>query len=267
MLTIILAAGQGTRLRPFTNHQPKCMVPLANKPLLHWQFETLRQCNIDSNIIVVGGYQIENLIAANAKILLNPDYEHTNMVATLFCAREYMKAGMDLLISYGDIVFEPKVLQAVLCSDAPVSIAADKNWRRLWKLRMEDPLTDAETFQMDAENRVIELGKKPNSYDQIKAQYIGLIRIRKDYITRLLNVYDEMDRTALFDGKDFNNMYMTSFLQHLINLNWDVRACLIQNGWLEIDTVEDKNLYEKMVIQGELKSYCDLDRIAATTAV
>ena len=34
-------------------------------------------------------------------------------------------------------------------------------------------------------------------------------------------------------------MYMTSFLQHLIDSGWDVRAAFIENGWLEIDAPED----------------------------
>lgn len=42
MRAIILAAGQGTRLRPYTNDRPKCMVELLGKPLLHRQLEVLR---------------------------------------------------------------------------------------------------------------------------------------------------------------------------------------------------------------------------------
>ena len=45
-----------------------------------------------------------------------------------------------------------------------------------------------------------------------------------------------MNREALYDGQSFNNMYMTSFLQYLIDCGTDIRAAFIHNGWLEVDT-------------------------------
>jgi len=261
MRTVILAAGQGTRLRPFTDEVPKCMVPLAGKPLLHWQLDSMAQCGVINNILIMGGYKANRLDAKHAAITINPRYMQTNMLGTLFCAREHMTAGEDLLISYGDIIFEPGVLQAVLNSSAEVSIAADRKWRQLWELRMDDPLSDAETFRMTETKQIIELGKKPKSYDEVQAQYIGLIRIRGDRVTQFINAYDNLDKTKLYDEKDFDNMYMTSFIQYLIDNAWDVKACLIDGGWLEVDTVDDKNRYEHMLSQGALDLYCDLNKL------
>lgn len=48
-----------------------------------------------------------------------------------------------------------------------------------------------------------------------------------------------MDRGAVYDGKDFDNMYMTSFLQYLIDGGWEVRAAFIENGWAEVDCEAD----------------------------
>ena len=50
MRAIILAAGEGTRLQPYTNNKPKCMVNLAGKPLLHRQIEVLRSINLEKSI-------------------------------------------------------------------------------------------------------------------------------------------------------------------------------------------------------------------------
>ena len=48
-----------------------------------------------------------------------------------------------------------------------------------------------------------------------------------------------MDKNILYDGRDYDNMQMTSFLQTLINFGWDVRATFIENGWAEIDCLSD----------------------------
>lgn len=258
MRTIILAAGQGTRLRPYTDEKPKCMVELAGEPLMHRQMNAMAKCGVIDNIAIVGGYRIDGLDPQNAEIHKNPRYDTTNMVSTLFCAQSFMEPGEDLLISYGDIVYEPKVLQAVLDCDAPVCVAADQEWERLWRVRMDDPLSDAETFIMDSDGYVQELGKKPDSYDQAQAQYMGLLKIRGDHVAKLLEVYENLDRNAVFDGKDFDNMYLTSLVQHLIDIGWSVKACLIENGWLEVDTAEELDTYAAMAEDGTLANYCKL---------
>lgn len=51
MRALILAAGLGTRLKPFTEHHPKALLPLAGKTLIEYQVEKLHQSGI-SDIIV-----------------------------------------------------------------------------------------------------------------------------------------------------------------------------------------------------------------------
>lgn len=262
MQTIILAAGQGTRLRPYTNDKPKCMVSLAGQPLLHHQLDAMAACGVTSNITLVGGYLCDRLNAPGTRLAINPRYAETNMVHTLFCARQAMVPGEDLLISYGDIVYEPRVLQAVLDCTAPVALAADREWQRLWRLRMDEPLDDAETFIMNERQEVRSLGKKPQSYDEVQAQYMGLFRIRGDQVGAMMEAFDALDPQGTYDGKDLDNMYMTSFVQHLIDLGWPVQACLVDNGWLEVDTADELEAYEAMAKSGELNSYCQLSSAA-----
>jgi L-glutamine-phosphate cytidylyltransferase len=258
MKAFILAAGQGTRLRPYTNNCPKCMVPLAGKPMLNRQIDVLRRVGIE-DITVIGGYEAEKLEASGVSLVVNPRYHQTNMVATLFCAADEMQSGEDLLITYGDIVFEDRVLEAVVDCDAEIGLGADREWIRLWRVRMDDPLSDAETFKMTDGNRIIELGKQPQSYDDAQAQYMGLIRVRGDRVMAFKAAYESMERNVKYDGKDFDNMYMTSFLQYLIDNNWDIRACLVNNGWIEVDTTHDLEVYEEMAWLGSLDAICRLD--------
>lgn len=258
MRAVILAAGQGSRLRPFTDDRPKGMVKLAGRPLLHRQIEVLREAGVD-DIVLVSGYRGDQLQMPGVRVLENPRYAETNMVTTLFCAEQALReSGDDVLISYADIVYEPRVLRSVLDCRAPLCVAVDREWRAFWQLRMDDPLSDAETLRLDDGDRITELGRKPDGYDDIQGQYMGLMKLRGDHIDQFCDTWHLMDRKARYDGKDFDNMYLTSYLQHLIDGGWDVRAAFTDNGWLEVDTVEDLARYESMQQDGTLRPFIRL---------
>ena len=116
------------------------------------------------------------------------------------------------------------------------------------------PLIDAETLKYGDDGRLVEIGKKPISLDEIEGQYTGLIKISNRKIGDLLAFYDNLNQQAIYDGKTFDQMYMTSFLQLLIDANWQIVASRVNHGWLEIDTVDDLRLYEKMYADGRLDS-------------
>ncbi len=256
---IILAAGQGTRLRPLTDDKPKALVKLAGRPLIDYQLQTMSACGI-TDIHIAGGYRADVLQRLGLPTTINPRFASTNMVASLLCAREFITSDEDLLISYGDIVYEPQNLQAVMASPAEIALMIDLDWRALWTLRQEDPLQDAETLVMDAEHNVLELGKKPDGYERIQGQYTGLIKVRGDKCVDLVAFYDGLDQAAEYDGGGFDNMYMTSFLQLLIDAGWDTKAVTVHGGWLEVDSVDDLQTYEQLRVNGELDRFCQLPR-------
>ncbi|MBU1659459.1 nucleotidyltransferase family protein [bacterium] len=51
MRALLLAAGEGTRLRPLTLRTPKCLVPIKGKPLLHYWLENLSGAGVDEFLI------------------------------------------------------------------------------------------------------------------------------------------------------------------------------------------------------------------------
>ena len=251
---IILAAGQGTRLRPLTDDKPKCLVPLAGRSLLERQVSVLRGCGI-TDIVVATGYRADQIEALGLTTVHNPEFESTNMVESLFVARSFLEEPGDLIIAYGDIVYQEDNLQALLAHEDEIALMIDLQWRKLWALRLENPLEDAETLIMDEDGYVTELGKKPESYERIHGQYTGLIKIRGDKLVELLAFYDGLDRDAKYDGKDFKNMYMTSFLQLLIDGGWKAKASTVENGWLEVDSVEDLACYEALAKEEKLDEF------------
>ena len=57
MKAILLAGGKGTRLRPLTVHTPKPIVPIFNRPFLHYQIDLLRQVPEIDEVILSLNYQ------------------------------------------------------------------------------------------------------------------------------------------------------------------------------------------------------------------
>jgi choline kinase len=250
---LILAAGQGTRLRPITNDRPKCLVPLMGKTLLERQVETLESMGV-KDIHIATGYRADQIEALGFKTSLNTRYAETNMVESLFAAIDFINdCNEDLILAYGDIIYDETNLKTLLSCDEDVALMIDEDWEKLWSLRLENPLDDAETLVMDEHGFITELGKKPESYERIQGQYTGLIKIKANRIAGFVDFYNSLDRSKSYEGNDFDNMYMTSFIQLMIDSNWKVKAAIVKNGWLEIDSVEDLQTYEKLEQNGKLK--------------
>lgn len=254
--TVILAAGEGTRLRPLTDHLPKTLVPLGGMPLLTRQMSVLRSSGI-TDISIVVGYCAEALESCGARLFRNPRYATTNMVASLHSAKPLFDGADDVVVAYGDIVYEPRVLARLLATDAPIAVVVDLGWQRLWELRMDDPLIDAETMKLDAAGHIVELGRKPRSLADIQGQYIGLFKVRRAFAPEFFTRYERLPDDALFEGRPRDKMYMTSYLQHHIDHGVPVLAATVTNGWVEVDSVQDLDRYERALAQGDLAPLYD----------
>jgi len=239
---IVLAAGQGTRLRPYTNDKPKCLVEVEGKAILDYQLEACERLGIDERIIVTG-YKQDKIVRKNLKKVSNTRYLDTNMVHSLFCAEELFDD--DIIISYGDIIYSDCILQKLIECESDFSVVVDQNWHELWSLRMENPEDDIESMKIK-DDLIVELGRKVSNLKEVEGQYIGLIKIRKSFLPLLMSFYKSLDRNGDYDGNDFDNMYLTSFIQLVINEFNNVSPVLIQGKWAEVDSVEDLNAYSNI---------------------
>ena len=145
-----------------------------------------------------------------------------------------------------------KNLEKILKTNGDITVMVDDGWLDLWSVRNEDPLNDAETLKYGDNGQIIELGRKPQSLSDIEGQYTGLIKIPYHKIDDFISFYDQLDRSLLYEGRTFKQMYMTTFLQLLIDDGWMIMPAHVNHGWLEVDTVEDLKLYEKLSLEGKL---------------
>lgn len=258
MKVIILAAGQGSRLRPLTDHCPKCMVEVNGRSIIERQLTTMHKCGIeDSDITVIAGYRNdvlkEKFSGTSIHFIVNEEYESTNMVCSLMCARKLTEQEEDILISYGDIIYGEEVLRKILDTQDEMSVVVDDGWYEYWQERCENPLDDAETLMFDENDFLTEIGQKTDDLNKVQSQYIGLMRFRGRGLQALLQLSAEAKRRTE-NGKmlwrterTYAKMYMTDLLQGLIDENHRLKAVHIQRGWFEIDDCEDLKVVEQKI--------------------
>ena len=261
MKSIILAAGQGTRLRPVTNDIPKSMVKLFGESILSRQIKTLHSCNID-DISIVRGYKKNKIVFPNVTYFDNEKFSSTNMVESLFCAQS--KISDSIIVSYGDIVYEKNVLEKLLESEDSISIVIDKNWSEYWAERFSDPLLDVESLTLKPDGTITSIGQKVSELDAIQGQYIGLMKFSKDGTEIIKDFYkhckneSKKGKNILNPNLPFEKSYLTDFLQGLIDHGYSLKSVPIENGWLEIDTLGDLKLYENMYTSKKLSKFYEV---------
>jgi choline kinase len=240
---IIVAAGQGTRLRPLTDDRPKAMVSLHGRPLLEWNLSAAREAGA-RRIVVVGGYKREAITGSGFELRVNEDFATTNMLYTLLCAEDAFGDGFALL--YGDCVYEPDVVASLLRTPFDFSLLVDTDWEAYWRARCEDPLADAETLKLAPGDVVTEIGKKPRSLAEIEAQFCGLVGFQREGVAQLRALRDDAVLDMLSGcPRPWRTMYTTDALQALIERGFAPRAHRIHGGWLEIDNLDDYAVAER----------------------
>lgn len=235
---IILAAGEGKRLRPYTDDRPKCLVEVGGRGLLEYQLSILRSEDVNQ-IILVGGYRSSALEQiADTQLVINQDYASSNMIWSLICAEEQFDGGA--VISYGDIVYSRKCLRDLLHSTADIAVAVDTNWLKYWASRSDDPISDLESLKLHPGTKLIsDIGQRPNSIDEIQGQYMGVIKLTASGANIFTLALEKAKKTGSLGAKRLKDAFMTDFLQELVVSGADVEAVFVDDEWVEVDTIND----------------------------
>ena len=123
---IILAAGNGSRLRPLTNDRPKCLLDVGGLPLIDHQLNTLSRYDVTDVLVVIGycGQAIRRHLGNRVRYLNNERYASTNSLYSLWLARDDLDSGA--LILNSDVLALPLLFDRLLHSPAPDAILVER---------------------------------------------------------------------------------------------------------------------------------------------
>ena len=118
---VILAAGEGQRLRPFTALKPKVMIAIANKPILRYVVEAVARNGIRKIVIVVGYRkdQVIDYFGAGEHFDVNIVYiEQKQQLGTAHALKQVRESinGRFLTLS-GDNIIEPDTISKLIQAD------------------------------------------------------------------------------------------------------------------------------------------------------
>lgn len=238
MIGVILAAGEGRRLRPLTSHLPKALVPLKDKnyPCLKQVIQNLKQCVKD--IVVVTGYKGEQIVE-----FLNTYYPEVKWVKTekltsgnitsFISALPFIK-GKEFLLTNVDHIFPKGFFKELIGKCREKRIYAAVQSARSRKIQ-----PDEMKVIVDKENNVLELSKTLEKYN---GAYIGVTVVKnpKTYFNALERLLQEK--------LEEDTLCVEDVLQCLAKLGTPPKAIWMNKvKWFEIDTPEDlKQAKEKI---------------------
>ncbi len=176
MIGMVLAAGAGRRLAPYTETLPKTLVPVdGDRTILDIALGNLAAAGLD-RVVVVTGYAagaiedrrtaLEERHGVALELVFNPKAEEWNNAYSLWCARDHFGEGV-LLIN-GDTVHPPSVEEALLAARGPDIVLALDDAKALAEEEMK--------VHVSPEGRMTRINK---AIDPATAQgeYIGLALI------------------------------------------------------------------------------------------
>ena len=234
MKAIILAAGIGSRLRPFTEKIPKCMVEVNNVKIIEKQISNLLINGIKlADIVVVVGYKNQiirkylNEVYKGVTIIVNADYDKTNNMYSLSLAEKFLENEGFILMN-ADVYYESDIIKELLKSEYKNLIVCDdgkyieesmkitKSGDKIVKISKSIKEEEAYGVSIDVYKFSKEAGK------ELFKIVNNILNIEKD-----LNSWTEVAIDKLLDKEEFHSLDM-------------------KYKWVEIDNHEDLKYAEKL---------------------
>ena len=143
-----------------------------------------------------------------------------------------------------------------------ISHAVDQSGSKLLEIPINqqyvDDIITVPCYTLDEYFRV-------NNITEIDGQYIGLMKFNSEGTEIIKNFYEKSKKQSQ-NGKNplnekipFENSYMTDLLQGLIKNSLHLNPVFINGGWIELDSLDDYNLYKKLYKENKLKELINFE--------
>src|SRR3989344_5407036 len=235
MKAVICAAGEGKRMRPYTDEMPKALLPIGEKTIIEYLLDNLSASGIRDVVVVVGygALKVKEKVGSRYKncsitYVLNEEYATTNNIYSLWLAREHITDGM--IFFNGDIVFHQGILSGILSNTVSNSFAAD-------------PFSDLQDDAMKVVlrgGRMRKIGK--HLAEDANAWAIGIYKLSQE----ASEAYFE-EAGKLFENGEKNISFVVPLQAIVKRFPIYKHKVLPQYRWVEIDTPEDYENAKKKV--------------------
>lgn len=234
MIGLVLAAGAGRRLRPYTDTLPKALVPVDGETtVLDLTLKNFAEVGLTEAAIVVG-YRKEAVYARKAELeatygltltlIDNDKAEEWNNAYSLWCAREVLKRGV--ILANGDTVHPVSVEKTLLA-------ARGEGKRIILALDTVKSLADEEMKVVAAEGAGVRKITKLMDPADATGEYIGVTLIEPEAAEELVDALK-----ATFERDP--DLYYEDGYQELVNRGFTVDVEPIgEVSWVEIDNHDD----------------------------
>lgn len=236
MKAILLAAGCGKRLEPFTKENPKPMILLKGRPIIGYILDNLIEL-VEEFIIVIGykGEKLREYIGENyrgipVKYIINPIYETTNSTYSLWLAKSFV--GNDFFVINADTIFHKDIIKRLANADCEIAMAIDDSSEGINK-KDAMRVTIIDGFLKDADKKI--------PIEKTHGDAIGIYKFKNKGCEKLFEELDNLVNTNVL-----NNLF-TLAVKNIMQKN-KVYPISTQNlPWTEIDDYEDLNSAEKII--------------------
>ena len=226
MTYIILAAGKGNNLQPLTLKYAKTSYKLDEETtVLQRMVRSIRHADKNAEIVVVVGYKAEEikkeLDGENVIFVMNPFYEVTNSISSVWFARDYLERE-NVAIVHGDAVFSDDIVSSYLTvpTDHPY-VLVDSSYVRLGAYNA-----------VTRGDQVLVMSKK---LEHFTAKYCCMTKL-DPVSSRLLK--EEID--SMINGNMYDQFFEDSLVQMIMFHDFQLFCKDIAGRkWAEVDTVDD----------------------------
>ena len=234
---LVLAASRGAALGELTRTRPKTMVEIAGRPLLGHIADAYRAAGI-REITVVRGFGRDRVDLAGLVYVDNDDYANSGELVSLERGLAAVEAaGRDLIVSYGDVLFNRYILQILDVPDEAFVIVVDTDWqdsvnrdRAADYVRCSEPHTRAAFYR----RILLEDAGETLPAAKIHGEWMGFLRVAEAAVPRL-----RACASALIDAPGGRARKLHHLLAALVREGEAVRVIYTTGHWLDIDTVDD----------------------------